>query len=191
MVASQLLVIFYVSTASAEDWKARLEASSSEASVLWSDAVKASEAEAFVMALTQVEKETLQRHGSLINRISPGGDLAMGLSEDQQARVLGLLPKASASVKGAAYRLWRIHQLTPRDALRSAAFAALKTIDAEALPAGVAIANKPAGIPVDPEKLARGKEVYMRPTICFTCHQPNGQGIPGAFPPLNGSEWLD
>jgi mono/diheme cytochrome c family protein len=27
-------------------------------------------------------------------------------------------------------------------------------------------------------------------TICITCHQAEGQGIPGAFPPLAGSEWL-
>lgn len=26
--------------------------------------------------------------------------------------------------------------------------------------------------------------------VCFGCHQPNGQGIPGAFPPLAGSEWI-
>lgn len=25
---------------------------------------------------------------------------------------------------------------------------------------------------------------------CSTCHQANGQGVPGAFPPLAGSEWL-
>jgi mono/diheme cytochrome c family protein len=25
---------------------------------------------------------------------------------------------------------------------------------------------------------------------CSACHQANGQGIPGAFPPLAGSEWL-
>jgi mono/diheme cytochrome c family protein len=26
--------------------------------------------------------------------------------------------------------------------------------------------------------------------ICITCHQAEGQGIPGAFPPLAGSSWL-
>lgn len=25
---------------------------------------------------------------------------------------------------------------------------------------------------------------------CVACHQPTGQGIPGAFPPLAGSEWV-
>lgn len=27
-------------------------------------------------------------------------------------------------------------------------------------------------------------------THCATCHQANGQGVPGAFPPLAGSHWL-
>lgn len=39
---------------------------------------------------------------------------------------------------------------------------------------------------VDP--LVLGKKQYD--TICFTCHQPNGQGIPATFPPLAGSEWV-
>lgn len=31
-----------------------------------------------------------------------------------------------------------------------------------------------------------GKQVYNR--VCFVCHQPTGIGVPGAFPPLAGSE---
>jgi len=27
-------------------------------------------------------------------------------------------------------------------------------------------------------------------TVCATCHQAEGQGMPGAFPPLAGSEWM-
>ena len=27
-------------------------------------------------------------------------------------------------------------------------------------------------------------------TVCATCHQATGLGLPGAFPPLAGSEWL-
>jgi mono/diheme cytochrome c family protein len=27
-------------------------------------------------------------------------------------------------------------------------------------------------------------------TVCAACHQAEGQGMPGAFPPLAGSEWL-
>lgn len=33
-----------------------------------------------------------------------------------------------------------------------------------------------------------GKAPYL--TNCSTCHQPNGMGVPGAFPPLAGSEWV-
>jgi mono/diheme cytochrome c family protein len=33
-----------------------------------------------------------------------------------------------------------------------------------------------------------GAQVYA--SVCAACHQPNGQGVPGVFPPLEGSEWL-
>ena len=33
-----------------------------------------------------------------------------------------------------------------------------------------------------------GKRVFTN--TCMACHQANGQGVPGAFPPLAGSEWL-
>jgi mono/diheme cytochrome c family protein len=32
-----------------------------------------------------------------------------------------------------------------------------------------------------------GAEVFTR---CAACHQANGMGVPGAYPPLAGSEWL-
>lgn len=34
---------------------------------------------------------------------------------------------------------------------------------------------------------ANGEQVFQR---CATCHQPTGQGIPGTYPPLAGSEWI-
>ncbi|MCP5556446.1 MAG: nitrite reductase, copper-containing [Verrucomicrobiaceae bacterium] len=39
------------------------------------------------------------------------------------------------------------------------------------------------------ERIARGKIVYN--TVCFACHQPEGQGIPKAFPPLAKSDYLN
>jgi mono/diheme cytochrome c family protein len=33
-----------------------------------------------------------------------------------------------------------------------------------------------------------GKRIYS--TSCAPCHQPNGMGTPGMFPPLAGSEWV-
>ena len=35
--------------------------------------------------------------------------------------------------------------------------------------------------------IERGKLVYMQ--TCVACHQPNGLGLPGAFPPLAGTEY--
>jgi mono/diheme cytochrome c family protein len=34
----------------------------------------------------------------------------------------------------------------------------------------------------------RGKGIYMQ--TCMACHQPTGLGIPGAFPPFDGSEYV-
>ena len=34
----------------------------------------------------------------------------------------------------------------------------------------------------------RGKVNYM--TTCVACHQPTGAGLPGAFPPFDGSEYV-
>ena len=33
----------------------------------------------------------------------------------------------------------------------------------------------------------RGKPLYLQ--TCIACHQPTGMGLPGAFPPLAGSEY--
>ena len=43
-----------------------------------------------------------------------------------------------------------------------------------------------AGQAVDP--LVLGKNVYGQ--VCVTCHQSTGLGLPPAFPPLVGSEWV-
>ncbi|MFO1393662.1 MAG: cytochrome D1 domain-containing protein [Steroidobacteraceae bacterium] len=37
-------------------------------------------------------------------------------------------------------------------------------------------------------QIASGKKVYE--TICYACHQADGKGLPGAFPPLAGSDYL-
>jgi nitrite reductase (NO-forming) len=39
------------------------------------------------------------------------------------------------------------------------------------------------------ERIARGKDVFTR--VCMACHQPEGQGIPHAFPPLAKSDYLN
>ncbi len=47
----------------------------------------------------------------------------------------------------------------------------------------VVIAARP-----DPAAQADGQRVYSQ--TCSACHQPTGLGLPGAFPPLAGSEWV-
>lgn len=37
-------------------------------------------------------------------------------------------------------------------------------------------------------QIEKGKQVYMG--LCFACHQADGKGLPGAFPPLAGSDYL-
>jgi mono/diheme cytochrome c family protein len=45
---------------------------------------------------------------------------------------------------------------------------------------------KEVAAPVDPVVL--GEKLFNN-AACNTCHQANGQGVPGAIPPLAGSEW--
>ena len=51
-----------------------------------------------------------------------------------------------------------------------------------AVAALVAVVVRPA-----PLAAQDGRALYAR---CATCHQATGAGIPGAFPPLAGSEWV-
>lgn len=49
----------------------------------------------------------------------------------------------------------------------------------------------PAEVPATSisERMEFGKAAYMQ--TCFACHQPEGQGIPNAFPPLAKSDYLN
>jgi mono/diheme cytochrome c family protein len=38
------------------------------------------------------------------------------------------------------------------------------------------------------EQLPDGKQVFS--TTCAACHQVTGEGVPGVYPPLAGSEWV-
>jgi len=49
-------------------------------------------------------------------------------------------------------------------------------------------ADAPSGPLSDTELLEKGAHVYS--TLCVTCHQAEGQGTPGTFPPLAGSDFL-
>jgi mono/diheme cytochrome c family protein len=52
-----------------------------------------------------------------------------------------------------------------------------------------AVANdgSAAAVAIDPVKM--GERLFNSGGACVTCHQANGQGIPGVYPPLAGSEW--
>lgn len=39
------------------------------------------------------------------------------------------------------------------------------------------------------ESIERGRPLYMQ--TCIACHQPTGMGLPGAFPPVAGSEYVN
>lgn len=53
-------------------------------------------------------------------------------------------------------------------------------------------AAQPGAVPtvagVAPETMQRGKQIYE--SYCKTCHQANGQGIPGVYPPVAQSDYL-
>ncbi len=38
------------------------------------------------------------------------------------------------------------------------------------------------------DPMAEGRRVYTR--VCQSCHQQDGEGVEGAFPPLYGSDWV-
>ncbi|HWU44149.1 MAG TPA: copper-containing nitrite reductase [Bdellovibrio sp.] len=70
-----------------------------------------------------------------------------------------------------------------------------KTSDLVYLPEGGTIQEigekAPAPVPAKTleERIANGKRIYE--TTCFACHQITGEGLPGAFPPLAKSDFLN
>lgn len=54
-------------------------------------------------------------------------------------------------------------------------------------PRGVAVTNDVTLS--KPERIEAGKKLFG--TVCAACHQPAGQGIPGRFPPLAASDYLN
>jgi mono/diheme cytochrome c family protein len=52
------------------------------------------------------------------------------------------------------------------------------------------IADVEKANPVDPITAVRNEGAKVFNTACVACHQANGQGLAGQFPPLAGSEWV-
>lgn len=55
----------------------------------------------------------------------------------------------------------------------------------QTMPDGEKVAEKPM---TKDEKIAMGKGIYA--STCQACHQADGKGIPGSFPPLAGSDYF-
>jgi mono/diheme cytochrome c family protein len=47
--------------------------------------------------------------------------------------------------------------------------------------------GEPAAVKIDP--VVAGQSAFN--AVCITCHQATGQGVPGIYPPLAGSEWVN
>ncbi len=65
----------------------------------------------------------------------------------------------------------------------AATVAGAETVDPLAVHKAEAAAGKP-----DPAQLQAGEKAFQ--AACMACHQPDGKGLPGAFPPLAGSDYL-
>ena len=52
-----------------------------------------------------------------------------------------------------------------------------------------ALPHKGEAIVVKLDPVVYGKKLYE--SLCIQCHQPTGLGVPGTFPPLSGSEWVN
>lgn len=57
-----------------------------------------------------------------------------------------------------------------------------------ALASGPVAAQTPDG--VDEGLIREGETLYRSTALCFACHGPNGQGVPGAGVDLTDDEWL-
>lgn len=67
------------------------------------------------------------------------------------------------------------------------------TIGRAIIPTPETVANPRAGLtpPQRPaSEVAPAVALDTYHTVCITCHQAEGQGVAGAFPPLAGSDWL-
>ena len=53
---------------------------------------------------------------------------------------------------------------------------------------GGLLAADPAPLAPAPADMQAGRQVFKQ--ICFSCHQTNGQGLAGVFPPLAKSDFL-
>ncbi len=65
---------------------------------------------------------------------------------------------------------------------------ALLELARAATPAAAPAPPRPRTFAPDAAVHARGEEVFRR--TCIACHGVDGRGVPGVFPPLDGSDWV-
>ncbi|HUF63300.1 MAG TPA: cytochrome c [Verrucomicrobiales bacterium] len=128
---------------------------------------------------------------SRLKSLAPGGPASFRHGLDVQRAALVSLARSPQHRQDAVALLRRVARLSGDPETRGAARQALEDLGEGVAGAGEgSIAGAQDGSWLDPELMARGKEVYMRPGLCATCHQPNGMGMLGAFPPLVNSPWM-
>ena len=72
--------------------------------------------------------------------------------------------------------------------MKAALLAALLTFGVPSVAWGQASTQVPAG--VTPTLINEGEPLYKGIALCFACHGPTGQGVPGAGVNLTDAEWL-
>jgi mono/diheme cytochrome c family protein len=101
-------------------------------------------------------------------------------SEASSSKAFPLLGGAAiGAIAWAGLNMWFQHPLIASTSDLPTVF---KEPPAPSATAAAAAVVAPAA-PTDP-----GENTYN--TVCAACHQSTGLGMPGAFPPLAGSEWL-
>ena len=119
----------------------------------------------------------------------PGGSLSGALPTSAQVQAMSLYVRAATkdNLPAVFKKIARITDLTSVGEIRTGSVDAMKTLPPEKWPIGF---ERYAAGALDPAQMKLGREVYMRPTACVTCHQANGEGQVGVFPPIAGSDWL-
>jgi mono/diheme cytochrome c family protein len=106
---------------------------------------------------------------------------------DAHEKLLGTQPD-----EGARYKLLPIGILFTLSALILFAGTYLNRYTGHYSPAIFDENAKPTtgeGAPAKVDMVAVGKGAFN--AVCITCHQATGQGMPGIYPPLAGSEWVN
>jgi mono/diheme cytochrome c family protein len=132
-----------------------------------------SQAKDFDETLTDAARVAMRRQGTTLLAVAfanPGGSAA---DSWQNKELVELAGRVAAGPNRPAVA-----------ALLGSAPAALKPELERVLAASAAAA--PAEVPL-PDHLTEGRNLYMK--VCIECHQANGSGVAGTFPPLAGSEW--